>query len=338
MKNATDHAGNATWPTRSEAAEPLRTRDMPLLFQLADVNRWPVAPSVATPAAVIPPGPGPLEMPLLPGSPAAAASPLASSALDSWSRSPAGLFEMPAGFSTSALSLGAPAAATAPKSPGQASPQSPPEPKSSDLPPANVELAAKPSLEATVAEKTTAEPDPISAATGAMPKAIDTAVKAAVVSSPASDANAKPAATAEPAATLAATATPAANETGAPESAITATDKPSPGSLRRQRADVRQQKVQKVVGQNRDWLQSHGKFIAIGFVLALIATIYIARRNQPSIESLPTSEPPMGLAIEMPGENNAHKHDTHEHKSDEAANVAPRASRPPLLRLNYTRR
>jgi hypothetical protein len=51
----------------------------------------------------------------------------------------------------------------------------------------------------------------------------------------------------------------------------------------RQRAHERRQKRQKSPGKD-DWFSTQGKFILIGFLVALVATIYIARTNRNSAE------------------------------------------------------
>jgi hypothetical protein len=61
----------------------------------------------------------------------------------------------------------------------------------------------------------------------------------------------------------------------------------------RQRAQERQRKRQ--AATKGDWFTSHGKVIAIGFVLALLATIYMARTNRkpsaPPVASKATKQP-----------------------------------------------
>ena len=51
----------------------------------------------------------------------------------------------------------------------------------------------------------------------------------------------------------------------------------------RQRAHERRQKRQKPPGKD-DWFSTQGKFILIGFLVALVATIYVARTNRNSAE------------------------------------------------------
>ncbi len=60
----------------------------------------------------------------------------------------------------------------------------------------------------------------------------------------------------------------------------------------RQRAQERQRKRQ--AATKGDWFSSHGKVIAIGFVLALLATIYLARSNRKP------SAPPVAKATKQP--------------------------------------
>ena len=104
MKNATDSTTQR--PTRSDAASDRRQREMPLLFQLADVNRA----AVVSTAPAEPAQPAPLDTTALPGQFAASTFPLASSLFTSGQLSPwpapPGLFETSASFSTSALLLG----------------------------------------------------------------------------------------------------------------------------------------------------------------------------------------------------------------------------------------
>jgi len=310
MKNSTAQAG--AFPTRSEAFEPPQTREMPLLFQLADINRSPVVAPAPVAAAAIPPGPGPLAMPPLPGTLATASTPLATAVSDTWSGAPKGLFEMPAGFSTAALTA-EPATKVA----------SPPvsEPKAVER-----EVAVAPPV---VTEPLPAKAEP----TSPLPKAIETAIQDAASQNDLHEPVAKPVVVSEPLNTAAPETAKspepsASTEPVAKEAETASADKPSPGSLRRQRAEARQQKV---ASKNGDWLQSHGKVIAIGFVIALIATIYLARRNRPSPEVAPAGEPPMGLAIDMPNEDGHSDHKDHDHHTAEAANTAPRLVEAPAL-------
>jgi hypothetical protein len=64
----------------------------------------------------------------------------------------------------------------------------------------------------------------------------------------------------------------------------------------RQRAEERQRKRQAAKGE--DWFNTQGKFIAVGFVLALIVTIYAARTgrktNPPPVASKPNAHPRAG--------------------------------------------
>lgn len=76
-----------------------------------------------------------------------------------------------------------------------------------------------------------------------------------------------------------------------------------PPSLR-QRAQQRERKRQAEPAK-RDWMSSHGKLIAIGFVLALIVTIYLARRNRPSASPSKPADVATDLNVEMPPETAA---------------------------------
>ncbi|QDU31199.1 hypothetical protein ETAA8_63520 [Anatilimnocola aggregata] len=337
MKNTTDQStGASLWSARPEPATELhRAREMPLLFQLADINRLPPVPATApVPAAMtaqVAASPAPIEMSPLPGSHAAVGTPIvaypASTFSDPWPKTPTGLFETPSGLSTTALTMGLTT------SPSEDRPQRT----------AKTPASAKPLPEVK------SEPLVAPAIASTLPAAIETAVKAAALVSDAGEAKveikaeaktpaksevkaeakveaktdvkseAKPAAV-----TVAATSAPKAEATDAAASAA----KPSPGSLRRQRNEARQQKV---AGKGGDWLQSHGKIIAIGFVFALIGTIYLARRNQPKPEVAdPNTSAPVGLAIEEPG------HHDHDHPPTEAANTAPRLVEAPSHPLDTT--
>lgn len=317
MKNAPDSSTHR--PTRSDAAPQRQTREMPLLFQLADVNcQLEASPA---PAAA----PAPVEMPALPGQFAATSSPLASSLytsgqLNPWP-APTGLFETSTSFSTSSLTLGTPESIKdAPlQSQGPAPFVAP-----SGLP-AVIEAAVK-------AAAALNEPAEVVAETKPEPKAEVKSEPATIAHEPKAEVKTDPAvetvATRTTAAeTSAATKPTAESTTDKPVEAAAPTpaDKPSPASLRRQRAEARQQKV--ASGKGGDWLQTHGKIIAIGFVIALIATIYMARRNRNTDGSPPALHPPAGLAIEVPGENQSQP--THERTPIEVANTAPKLTEPP---------
>lgn len=357
MKNATQnksgepksaHDGSSQWPVRNEAAAAAlhRTREMPLLFQLADVNRTPVAaippaPAVSqTPAA--PATPAPLELPT------ASTFPLVSSILESWPTA-ASIFDVPTGLGTpshnlssSALAIGVAAAKETAK-PAEA--------------PTAVATAAVEKPAEKAIEKTITKPTP---ASSMLPAAIDTALKAATETIDAAatktetkletkveakvevkpepktpaknDSIARPKTAAPAAETTAAATKTATAETKAAEAKTTppaaANDKPSPASLRRQRAEARQAKVE---GKGGDWLQTHGKVIAICFVIALIGTIYLARRNRGTSAPEPIGDS-HNVAIEIPGEGD-HKH---EHQPTEAANTAPRLVEAPSHPLDTT--
>jgi hypothetical protein len=319
-------------PVRSEAAEAHRSREMPLLFQLADTNRQPAKPT-ASPApsalSAVPPGPGPLDMPALPGAFVPGATPLASSAHSSWSHTPKGLFETTPGFSTAALTAGTTVTKSSESLVTSEEKASATESKAPTIEPAPVPAPS-------VAEAAPIQPEPTASIT-TLPKAIDEAVKAADITPPAIDKPANEAAEAPAASTVTSTtttgtststATEATNKPQTDKPAQATTDKPSPGSLRRERAVARQQKV---AAKQGNWLQSHGKMIAIGFVIALLGTVYMARRNRPAPEPTPGHDQPMGLAIEVPGESDKHDHDSHDAKSNEAANTAPRLVEAPAL-------
>ncbi|MEX2174834.1 MAG: hypothetical protein WD872_10760 [Pirellulaceae bacterium] len=73
----------------------------------------------------------------------------------------------------------------------------------------------------------------------------------------------------------------------------------------RQRAAARQRNRQTTARD--DWFTTHGKYIAVGFVLALLVTVYLARTNRhepaPPIADLPHAHP--GDAGHEPHENHA---------------------------------
>lgn len=360
MKNTTDQStGIAPWAARPEpTSEPQRVREMPLLFQLADVNRVPPVPA----------HPAPVEMPSL-GSYLAANPPFpvpTTTFSDPWPQTPTSLFAMDGSLSTSALAMGVhapprPDLTVRSKSAAakDAVLETPVERVSNDkpLPMAKAieekAVANKP-LESQVASDKVTSP-PVSS----LPTAIDTAVKAASETTPTErkaevkaaakpetikvqakvdgKVDHKPEAKAETT-TVASTTTNSPEAKTASETAANATaettpvHKPSPGSLRRQRAEARQQKVESKAGG--DWLQSHGKIIAIGFVLALVGTIYLARRNQKPGHQLadPKAEAPVGLAIEVPEDHDHH----HDHQPAEAANTAPRLVEAPSHPMDPT--
>ncbi len=331
MNNATENQ-TGHWPVRNAAAaaDQQRTREMPLLFQLADATRAAAASMQASantqafatslPTAIAPPAPklhtsnlppvvaAPIELPK------ADPFPLASSVLDSWPKAPSSMFEIPSGLSTAALAIGAAAH------------------KEEAKPAASATLAPEsPVAEKKPAEKLADKPATPAVSSG-LPAAIESAVKAATETSEAkaevkieakAEAKVETKAAAKPEVKVelkpdAKTAKPAADTTAA---ATPTTEKPSPASLRRQRAEARQAKVEGK--KDGDWLQSHGKVIAICFVLALLGTIYLARRNRGAALPPPTIDTP-NLAVEIPGE---HSHDKHDHtpvKPVEAANTAPR--------------
>jgi hypothetical protein len=90
------------------------------------------------------------------------------------------------------------------------------------------------------------------------------------------------------------TALSATSETVVPETTETETPPPAEShavNLRKQRRKP----------ASEDWFTSHGKYIALAFVVALIATVYLARENRErnSVAKLePVSQP---LTIELPG-------------------------------------
>lgn len=326
MKNATESSTQR--PTRSEAAPQRQNREMPLLFQLADVNRQLEASHA--PAAA----PAPVEMPALPGQFAASSFPLASSLftsgqLNPWP-APNGLFETSTSFSTSALSLGS----TESTKDSASKLEVPVQPAPPSGLPAVIEAAVKAAaaLNEPAEVKVEIKPEPVATPT-VEPKAeanaespveptplkttpqVEVIVARSKPTPPAGETSAAPTSVAEPAAEKPAETTTAA----------ATADKPSPASLRRQRAEARQQKV--TSGKGGDWLQTHGKIIAIGFVIALVATIYLARRNRSTDGSPPSIDPAAGLAVEIPGEN--HPHPAHERTPIEVANTAPKLTEPP---------
>ncbi|WP_425617216.1 hypothetical protein NA78x_000889 [Anatilimnocola sp. NA78] len=353
MKNTTDQStGNTLWSARPEpATEPHRAREMPLLFQLADINRVPPAPpmpaapvaAAAAPIAMAPISMSPLPSGFPTSAPFAAFPPTTFS--DPWPKTPSSLYEMAAGLSTTALTMGL---TTSPV-------EDRPQLKSSELKakPAAIDkpVIEKPVIENPVAEKPVvekkAEVVASPAAKSTLPTVIDTAVKAAAISPEVSESKVEPKAEvkveakavvkseiktevkadAKTPSTVAAATDAKATSTATTAAAVEAA-KPSPGSLRRQRAEARQQKVE---GKSSDWFGSHGKIIAIGFVIALVGTIYLARRNQPVKEvAEPQTAAPVGLAIEVPGEHN------HDHSPTEAANTAPRLVESPSHPMDTT--
>ena len=362
MKNTTDHStGTTPWVTRPEpASDPSRTREMPLLFQLADVNRLPPVPAQSPAGAVSTAAmPAPIEMPLgsafntsafqhSPTTSSGTPFPIKTSTFsDPWPPTPTGLFEMNGGLSTAALAMSVnarsqeaatrEARAEAPK-PTPAMPSSEPavaEAKSADAKKSEPKADESKSVAAPASEtKSTSAP-----ALSSLPAAIDIAVKAAAVEQAVAEvkAEARPVAKSDAkldskSAATAAPSTTSADVESKTEAGAAAANKPSPGSVRRQRAEARQQKVEGK--KSNDWLHSHGKIIAIGFVIALFGTIYLARRNQHSAKELanPQAEPPMGLAIEVP-ESGDHEH--HHHPA-EAANTAPKLVEAPSHPLDPT--
>ncbi len=327
MNNATDNK-SSHWPVRNEAAavDLQRTREMPLLFQLADINRQAAAVAAAPAAIVAPPAkPAPIELPK-PNS-----FPLASSVLDSWPNPPNSLFEMPTGLSTAALAIGA----AAPKE---------------EAKPAPIVASTTIATETVAAEKTTLEKPAV--VSSGLPAAIESAVKAAAETNDTADsktavkaeakteANPEVKATAKkdlPASKAPVVETIVTAEAKPADKSVTdkapadkpAAEKPSPASLRRQRAEARQAKVE---GKGTDWLSTHGKIIAICFVIALIGTVYLARRNRGTPAPSPSIETP-DLAVELPSES---KPETHDHKPAEAANTAPRLVDAPSHPLDAT--
>jgi hypothetical protein len=335
MNNATDNK-SSQWPTRSTtaAAELQRAREMPLLFQLADINRVAaLAPpsNFATPgtAEKLPPAkPAPIELPVT------SSFPIASSTLEPWSPATSSLFDVPKGLSTAALAMGAAAFS---------------EKSAEKVDAKTIPLAA--AAEALATEKLPAEKAAVVVSSG-LPAAIEAAVKTASAISDAADTKATPNAeikndSAKPDAKTqakaevktdakvatkkeAAPSTPTpAGETIVPKEATH--DKPSPASLRRQRAEARQAKVDGQGANKGDWLATHGKVIAICFVIALVGTIYLARRNRGSSAPAPSIDAP-NLAVEIP----EHKLDAHEHKPSDIANTAPRLVEAPSHPLDAT--
>src|SRR4051812_3964696 len=62
----------------------------------------------------------------------------------------------------------------------------------------------------------------------------------------------------------------------------------------RERVSQRPRNRQSIPSSSNDWMRTHGKFIAVGFVMALIATIYLARNGDepapPNQDASPTSQ------------------------------------------------
>ena len=322
MNNATENqTGHLPVRNAAAAADLQRSREMPLLFQLADVHRAaaPVAPPAPVPlpavtstiASNLPLTPAPIELPK------ADPFPLASSVLDSWPKSSSSLFEIPTGLSTTALAIGAAVHKE------EAKPLTPPATAAS----------------APVSEKPTDKPiekTALPVVSSGLPAAIESAVKAAAETNepPKAEVKTEPKAEAKSEAkpevkkTEPKTTKPAVETIAAAVATPATTEKPSPASLRRQRAEARQAKVE---GKKEgDWLQSHGKVIAICFVLALIGTIYLARRNRGSVPPPPSLDTP-NLAVEIPEV----KHDTPA-KPVEVANTAPRLVEAPSHPLDTT--
>jgi|GEM_PF-3040454 len=307
MNNATDNQAG-----QEAAANPQRNREMPLLFQLADAS-WqpPVAIPVTPPAPIEQPKPSTFPL----------ASTVLEPTLSSRPRTTSSLFEMPAGLSTAARALGSTV-------------QQEPKPIASPAVPVVTESA--------LTEKAIAPP----IVSSGLPAAIDSAVKAAAEITTAVEVKAgfqleakteSPPAKAEIKADAAppkTEASPASPKTTRPvvetviKPAVAEADKPSPASLRRQRAEARQAQVE---GKESDWLQSHGKVIAICFVLALVGTVYLARRNRGAAPP-PAIDTP-NLAIEIPGDDS---HGPAPAKPIEAANTAPRLVEAPSHPLDTT--
>jgi hypothetical protein len=344
-------------PTSSDVPQDRRNREMPLLFQLADVNRQ----AEAKPTPVEAPTPAPIEAPPLPGQFPASSFPLASSLftsgqLNPWP-TPPGLFETGGGsFSTSALSLGSSSAAKeAPAAestglPGAidaavkaaasldesteptATAKAPAPEPSAPAPEPQREVTTEPIAQATPEPAAIAKPKtPAEPAPSATPTQVEATTARSKSTPPAGEISTAPKSITEPAQEPTAKSVDAKPVDAKPADAkvadtkpVAVADKPSPGSLRRQRAEARQQKINNAA--NGDWLQTHGKIIAIGFVIALIATIYLARRNRPTEAPSPLDAPP-GLAIDVPGENQNQV--SPERAPVEVANTAPRLTEPP---------
>jgi hypothetical protein len=234
------------------------------------------------------------------------------------------------GFSTSALAIGTAAPPKQEIKPAAITPTTTPAPeplaeKTLDKPvappivssglPAAIESAVKAATE-------TAEPSPPKAEMTSAPSPTKPEVKAELKSeAKLADKTARPIVE-----TIVTPAQPATKDTAQPTAKDT-TEKPSPASLRRQRAESRQAQIE---GKKEgDWLQNHGKVIAVGFVLALIATIYLARRNRGTPAPPPSIDTP-NLAVEIPGD----KPDPA--RPVEAANTAPRLVEAPSHPLDTT--
>ena len=76
---------------------------------------------------------------------------------------------------------------------------------------------------------------------------------------------------------------PLSDSAGTQAGAAGSAAKPDESVTLRQRAHERRQKRQRSPGKD-DWFSTQGKFILIGFLVALVATIYIARTNRNSAE------------------------------------------------------
>jgi len=87
----------------------------------------------------------------------------------------------------------------------------------------------------------------------------------------------------------------------ADEGAVTAESKPAAPSPLKKDAVVHPVNLRKKpkTSSSEDWFASHGKFIAIAFVLALFATVYFARNNREKTvaKAEPASQPPLIEAI-----------------------------------------
>ncbi|MCE9528458.1 MAG: hypothetical protein K8R36_20640, partial [Planctomycetales bacterium] len=125
------------------------------------------------------------------------------------------------------------------------------------------------------------------------------------------------------------------NITAAATSSATDTTPPSePTALSpRERAEQRAKNRQPVPASN-DWMRTHGKFIAVGFVIALIVTIYMAQNGDEPAPANPAAAAARAKAEAKapPAENEAESKITDAHTAKESVATAGHDHSPGLLK------
>ncbi len=151
------------------------------------------------------------------------------------------------------------------------------------------------------------EPPPVSAAPSAIAKEsteVEPTAEAPIAEAKAADSPAT-----VPAASPA--ITPSATDVTPPQEP----NAPSPRARAEQRAKPRQPAPAK-----NDWMRTHGKFIAVGFVFALIATIYMAQNgDEPAPANSGAATSHEDAAVKSPGENEPKVTDAHTAKESVSA-------------------